>query len=102
MVIKRDAIRSRTKRTTDGAENITTQELIDMSKQSNSDFYIAAVVYANQYNEDTDEYRMGFVLGTNKTTEDPNGNAFENRKLDSESDLQYFTRVFSVDSSVEV
>ena len=100
MVIKSDAI-SRQKRTTDGVENITTQDLLEMSEQSNSDFYIAAVVYDREY-KDQDKFRMGYVLGTEESTEDPNGNNFENRKLDLESDLQYFTRMFSVDSSVEV
>ena len=100
MVIKRDAI-SRQKRTTDGVENITTQNLLKMSKQSNSDYYIAAVVYARDY-RDQDKFRMGYVLGTKESTEDPNGNNFENRKLELESDLQYFTRVFSVNSSIEV
>ena len=101
VVTKTDAI-SRTKRTINDAENITTQELIEMSKQTNPDYYIAAVVYANDYNEDTDNVRMGYILGSEESTSDPNGNTFENRKLELESQLQYFTRVFSVDSSLEV
>ena len=101
VVTKRNAI-SRTKRTINGTENIITQELIEMSKQTNPDFYIAAVVYAKQYNEDTDNVRMGYILGSEEITTDPYGNNFENRKLKLESQLQYFTRVFSVNSSLEV
>ena len=103
MVTKRDVI-SRTKRTINAAENITTQELIDMSKQSksNPDYYIAAVVKDHQYNEDTDNIRMGYILGSAGSTDDPYGNNFVNRKLELEGQLQYFTRVFSIDSSPEV
>ena len=101
MVTKRDVI-SRTKRTINAAENITTQELINVSKQSNSDYYIAAVAYADEYNNDTDNIRMGYILGSNGSTTDPHGNRFKDRKLELESQLQYFTRVFSVNSSLEV
>lgn len=100
MVIKSDVI-SRTKRTINSVEDITTQELYDESKEPSPNYYIAAVVNASQY-EDADVYRMGYDLGTKDSTTGADNHPFRNKELEKKYDLEYFFRVYSVSSTHEV
>ena len=80
--------------------DLTTQQLIEESRRDDPDYYIAAVVNANQYNKKVNVYRMGYELGAEDSTTDTYGHKFNNRKL--KVDLKYFFRVFSISSTEEV
>ena len=103
MVIKSDYLINSTKRTVNSVEDITTQDLIEKSMKQEDDpnFYIAAVINANEY-KDNNVYRMGYLLGVEDDTSDTDGNRFNNRQLKLENELLYFSRVFSVNSTREV
>ena len=95
--INGDALISSTKRLVNDVKDLTTQQLLNESLRDNPNYYIAAVVNANQYIKG---YRMGYNLGTEDSTTDKYGHNFYNRKLTS--GLKHFSRVFSISSTQEV
>jgi len=96
-VVINSGVISRTKRTISSAENITTERLLEESTKDSPLYYIAAVINASQY---VDGYRMGYLLGAEDHTTDAHNHQFYNKKL--RSGLEYFFRVFSVNSTQEV
>jgi len=74
-----------------------TEVLLEQSTKASSLYYVAAVVYANQYKTN---YSMRYILGAGDNTTDPYGNVFHNREL--KEGFAYFFRVFSIDSTPEV
>ena len=81
-------------------EDLTTQQLLDYSVNNSMQFYIAAVVYANQYLQYVDDYRLRYTLGAGDTTTDPDNHMFHNREV--RAGYSYFYRVFSANSTLEV
>jgi len=79
------------------AQSISTKDLLQQSMKSFPLYYVAAVVYANQY---VPGHRMRYVLGAGDNTTDHDGYIFNNRAV--KDDYQYFIRVFSIDSTPEV
>ena len=78
-------------------QSLSTKVLLEQSTRTSSLYYVAAVVYANQY---MPSYRMSYILGAGDNTTDPYGNVFHNREL--KEGFAYFFRVFSSDSTPEV
>ena len=76
---------------------ISTEVLLEQSTKPFPLFYVAAVVYANQY---IPSYRMSYILGAGDNTTDSYGNVFHNKEL--KEGFAYFFRVFSNDSTPEV
>ena len=63
-------------------------------------FYVAAVVYANEYVQYLDDYRLRYTLGAGDITTDPYNHAFYNREVKAK--YSYFYRVFSANSTLQV
>ena len=97
--INADAITSNTKRAVNDVGDIPTQKLIEESLKNDSDYYIAAVVNADQY-KDRSFNRMGYILGAEDSTTDIYGHTFHNRRLTA--NMKYFCRIFSISSTEEV
>ena len=86
-----------TRQVHDDVTMMTTKDLIDASMSTSSSVYVAAVVNASQY---VPGNTMGYFLGAGDNTTDPYGHVFYNREV--EEDFEYFFRVFSADSTLEV
>ena len=98
VVINADVLSS-TKRAVSEVKDIPTHQLIQESLKNDPDYYIAAAVKANQY-MDRFVYKMLYILGVEDITTDVYSNRFYNRRLTT--DIKYFCRIFSINSTEEV
>ena len=82
----------------ENVEEISTEHLLDETNKCSPLYYVAAVIYSDQYNSD---YTMSYILGAGDTTTDTTtGNKFYNRAVQGSNYLFY--RVFSANSTEEV
>ena len=79
---------------------LTTQELLEHSKDNSMLYYIAAVINASQYVQYAGGYRMRYALGAGDNTTDVHGNMFHNREV--KRGYLFFYRVFSANSTLKV
>ena len=82
----------------ENVKEIATQDLLKKTNQSSPLYYVAAVIYSDQYNSN---YTMTYILGASDTTTDSvYGYEYINREV--QGSYYYFYRVFSANSTEEV